>query len=280
LFFGGAAKHINYDMKHIALQMMVVSGLFCLVSCTVHKNARRTVLQWEENFNQGTHFDTTWWSKIPRGTADWNRHMSSYDSCYAMRDGKLILRGILNSKFPSDTAKYLTGGLYTKNKISFGYGRLEVSARLHGAQGAWPAIWMLAQNYQWPDGGEIDIMERLNFDSIAYQTIHTHYTYTLGIKDNPKPGATGVIDPNAFNTYAVEKHPDSLVFFINNIKTFTYPRIQTDKAEQFPFNKDKHYLLIDMQLGGSWVGKVNPKDLPVEMEVDWVRFYEFGKMRQ
>ena len=27
-----------------------------------------------------------------------------------------------------------------------------------------------------------------------------------------------------------------------------------------------------MQLGGSWVGAVDPKDLPVEMEVDWVRF--------
>jgi hypothetical protein len=32
---------------------------------------------------------------------------------------------------------------------------------------------------------------------------------------------------------------------------------------------------IIMQLGGSWVGKVNPDDLPVEMEIDWVRFYEF-----
>ena len=35
-----------------------------------------------------------------------------------------------------------------------------------------------------------------------------------------------------------------------------------------------YYLLIDMQLGGSWVGGVDPKDLPVEMLVDWVRSYE------
>ena len=28
-----------------------------------------------------------------------------------------------------------------------------------------------------------------------------------------------------------------------------------------------------MQLGGSWVGGVDPQDLPVEMEIDWVRFY-------
>ena len=31
------------------------------------------------------------------------------------------------------------------------------------------------------------------------------------------------------------------------------------------------YLLIDMQLGGAWVGSVDPNDLPVEMEIDWVR---------
>jgi hypothetical protein len=26
-----------------------------------------------------------------------------------------------------------------------------------------------------------------------------------------------------------------------------------------------------MQLGGAWVGSVDPDDLPVEMEIDWVR---------
>lgn len=69
-------------------------------------------------------------------------------------------------------------------------------------------------------GGEIDIMERLNNDSIAYQTVHSHYTFDLGIKDNPKPGSTGLINPDDFNTYTVEMYPDSLVFFINETRTF------------------------------------------------------------
>lgn len=29
-----------------------------------------------------------------------------------------------------------------------------------------------------------------------------------------------------------------------------------------------------MQIEGSWVGKADPKLLPVEMEIDWVKFYE------
>jgi hypothetical protein len=128
---------------------------------------------WEEDFNNQQGLDTSRWSKIPRGTSDWDRKMSDFDSCYAMRDGKMILRGIKNTSVTNDTSKYLTGGIYTKDKVGFSFGRLEIRAKLNGAKGAWPAIWMLAQDEKWPDGGEIDIMERLNFDTIAYQTIHT-----------------------------------------------------------------------------------------------------------
>lgn len=251
-----------------------ISTLLFACSCSRYTHIQKPEITWEEDFNQSS-LDTTKWSKIPRGSSDWNRHMSYFDSCYAMRDGKLILRGIKNNNLLNDTLNYLTGGVYTKDKVGFGFGRLEIRAKLNGAKGAWPAFWMLAQNSKWPDGGEIDIMERLNFDSIAYQTVHSYYTVTLGIKNNPKQGDTGSIKPDDYNVYAVEKYPDSLVFFINNKKTFTYPRIKTDKEGQFPFNKHKYYLLIDMQLGGSWVGDIDAKDLPVEMEIDWVRFYGF-----
>jgi beta-glucanase (GH16 family) len=247
---------------------------FFICSCSEKLAVRKSNLTWEEDFNQASMFDSTKWTKIPRGRSDWNRHMSEFDSCYAMRKGKLVLRGMVNNSVTSDTSRFLTGGLYTKNKVGFGFGRLEVRAKLYGAKGAWPAIWMLPVNGSWPGGGEIDIMERLNFDSIAYQTVHSHYTYNLKIKD-PTTSTTAAINPHAFNIYAVEKYPDSLVFFINNKRTFSYPKIKTDNEGQFPFDKDEFYLLIDMQLGGSWVGKVDSTHLPVEMEIDWVRFYEF-----
>ncbi len=53
----------------------------------------------------------------------------------------------------------------------------------------------------------------------------------------------------------------------------TYPRIDTAVDGQFPFDRP-YYLLVDMQLGGNWVGSVDPSELPVEMEVDWVRYYK------
>ena len=255
-------------MKKSFLGLLACLGMMIALPCCKPSPAEWKLV-WEDNFDQTGSFDPASWSKIPRGGSDWNNYMSDFDSCYAMRDGKLV-----NYSLPTDTAPFITGGVYTKDKVGFNNGRLEIHAKLNGATGAWPAFWLLPQEGKWPGGGEIDIMERLNYDSIAYQTVHSHYTFDLGIKDNPKQGSTGLINPDDFNTYTVEMYPDSLVFFINDTRTFAYPRIETDKEGQYPFNDSPFYLLLDMQLGGSWVGAVDPEDLPVEMEIDWVRFYQ------
>ncbi|MBD8346469.1 glycoside hydrolase family 16 protein [Dysgonomonas sp. HGC4] len=255
--------------------LLIFSVLACILFSTTYCTAPKKEgwqLVWEENFD-GTTLDTSRWSRIPRGTADWQNYMSFSDSCYEMKDGNLVLKGIVNNDLQSDTVPFLTGGVWTKDKVSFKNGRIEIRAKLGEATGAWPAIWMLSQNEGWPMGGEIDIMEHLNFDSIVYQTIHTHYTYDLEIKDNPVNGGTNLLNRNDYNIYALEINADSLVFFVNDSRTFAYPRIETDKEGQYPFDDD-FFLLIDMQLGGSWVGGVDPKDLPVDMKIDWVRFYQ------
>ncbi|MDR1485911.1 MAG: glycoside hydrolase family 16 protein, partial [Planctomycetaceae bacterium] len=229
-------------------------------------------LVWEENFD-GNVIDLKRWSKIPRGGPDWAKHMSDFGGCYEVKGGQLILRGLRNEHLPDDKSPYLTGGIYTKGKVNFSDGRVEVRAKLGNAQGAWPAFWMLpSDNTGWPRGGEIDIMERLNSDDFAYHTVHSHYTHTLKMKTPPQ-GATGKIIPNDYNVYAVEMNKDYLSFFINGKHNLTYPRIETDKEGQFPFDRE-FYLLLDMQLGGSWVGEIKPDDLPVEMWIDWVRFYK------
>lgn len=257
------------------LYAVCLAGLSLLMAtCTPSPHGWQLV--WEDDFDQADTFDAAVWSKIPRGGSDWNNFMSDDDTLFAVRDGQLILRGVQNLTHPEDTAAFLTGGLYTKDKKTFMDGRLEIKAKLNGAKGAWPAFWMLPQEGQWPMGGEIDIMERLNHDSIAYQTVHSHYTYDLGFKDTPPHGSTGPIHPEDYNIYAVELYADSLCFFINDVHTFTYPRIETEQEGQFPFHQP-FYLLVDMQLGGSWVGTVDPAEVPVEMYIDWVRFYQKPK---
>lgn len=261
----------SYMKKYSRLSCLL--GIF-LLALAAQAGGPRYRLMWKDNF-RGRTFNEKYWSKIPRGGSDWNRHMSAEASLYDVRRGRLVLRGVANDgRCPNDTAPFLTGGLYTRGKVNVRYGKVEIRARLHGAQGAWPAFWLLPEEGEWPRAGEIDIMERLNHDSIAYQTVHTYYTYVLGHDRNPPHGATGPIRPDRFNVYAVEILPDSLVFSINGRRTFAYPRLPAAEAGQYPFGTP-FYLLIDMQLGGQWVGRVDPRQLPADLEVDWVKMYEW-----
>ena len=232
-------------------------------------------LVWEDNFETST-LDDTKWTRIPPNNADWGKHMTSDDKCYDLSDGKLFLKGIVNTDTIKDSRPYLTGGIYSKGKFSFKYGKVEIRAKLESAQGAWPAMWMLPENNKyggWPKSGEIDIMEHLNYDATIYQTTHSHYTVALKQINTPPHGGTAKINPDKFNTYSVEWYPNKLVFSVNGEKTFTYPKIKDVDSSQWPYD-EPFYLLIDQQIEGSWVGKADPKTLPVQMIIDWVKVYQ------
>lgn len=259
-------------MKPTWTLVLLTLPLFC---GSLSAGEPKWTLVWEDDFLKDGHIDPAKWTQINRGNSDWNRHMSANPACYAVADGKLILRG-LNNTNTADPVKVITGGLTTKGKFEFTYGKVEIRAKLGCAQGAWPAFWMLSQSTHhgpYPHSGEIDIMEHLNFDTLIYQTVHSHYTLNLGEKKNPVHSGTAKLKPDEYNVYGLEWFPDKLVFTLNGKATFTYPRIQTDKPGQWPFDQP-FYLLIDMQLGGNWVGKIDNAQLPVQMEIDWVRVYE------
>jgi beta-glucanase (GH16 family) len=222
-----------------------------------------------------------------RPAPDWRKHQSRENALVVpgkeSKTSFVRLKGVYG-KYKSQSCQtgnqetFACGGIFTDKTFSFRYGYVEVRARFDCADGVWPAIWMLpcdSEKYGWPHGGEIDIMERMNQDAFVYQTVHSYYTHTLKQDDNPPNGAIVAIKPNDFNVYGVDFYPDSLVFHINGMKTFTYPRIETEYEGQFPFDMAQ-YLLIDMQLGGTWVGEVDPTGLPVEMVVDWVRHYQLN----
>lgn len=232
-------------------------------------------LIWQDNF-EGKEIDTTKWTKIPPNNADWGNYMTDDQRCYELKDGKLYLKGIQNTDTIADKRPYLTGGIYTKGKFAFQYGKIEIRAKLESAKGAWPAIWMLAEEKKYgdyPRNGEIDIMEHLNYEDQIYQTTHSYYTLELKEKDNPPYYAVTKADVSKFNTYGLEWYPDKLVYTLNGKPTHTYPKLDGADKTQWPFDQP-FYLLIDQQLGGSWVGEIDPKDLPVNMIIDWVKVWQ------
>lgn len=230
---------------------------------------------WEDNFD-APELDTVKWTMIPQGKGGWSKYLTTNPECYHLEDGKLYLGGIVNTDTLSDTRRFLTGGIYTKGKFAFQYGKVEIHAKLECAQGAWPAMWMLAEKEKYgkyPRNGEIDIMEHLNYDTIIYQTTHSYYTLELKQKENPPHYGTAYVNPLEFNTYGLEWYPDKLVFTLNGKETFRYPKIEGVDSSQWPYDQP-FFILIDQQLGGEWVGKVNADDLPVQMIVDYVKVYQ------
>lgn len=94
-------------------------------------------LIWQDNF-EGKEIDTTKWTKIPPNNADWGNYMTDDQRCYELKDGKLYLKGIQNTDTIADKRPYLTGGIYTKGKFAFQYGKIEIRAKLESAKGPGP----------------------------------------------------------------------------------------------------------------------------------------------
>lgn len=269
---------IDSAMKRVFFLLFFVG----LASLVMAQEQRRYVLVWHDEFDGNT-LDETVWSKIWRSHSDWAKHMSSHDSLYALEDGDLVLRGVKNDFLPDDTATFLTGGVWSRYKKSFGRGRLEIRAKFDVAQGFWPAIWMLPQvnrALNWPYGGEIDIMEHFDGSPAVSQTVHSHYTYNLGKGKLPPQTADVPYREGDYNVYGVELFEDSLVFFVNGTRTFCYPRFRKGVDGQFPFSQHNFFLILDAQLGRRGGPSIDTTRLPVELRVDYVRYYEVDTSTQ
>lgn len=73
------------------LSTIILTLLLGVSSVTAQTAKPKYRLTWQDHF-RGKTFDSRSWTKIPRSaSADWKRYMSSADSLYDVRKGKLIL---------------------------------------------------------------------------------------------------------------------------------------------------------------------------------------------
>ena len=253
--------------SHICIVFILV-----FTCCTTKQKSDDWTLTWSDEFNVDGAPDSTKWVFSP-----WHSLIKDRADLAFVEKGKLILRAELN-KNPDDTAKYVAAGVETLGKMNFLYGKLNICAKLGSAKGSWPAIWLKPVDTTdygaWPLCGEIDIMEHLNKDTMIYHTMHTYFIKTMGYKTNPDYFTTAPFNTNEFNIFGMEWFEDRIDFFINDVKTFSYPRLEKRGYYQWPFDVP-FFLLLNQVLGG-WAGDINDEELPVQMEVDWVRYYTKG----
>lgn len=89
-----------------------------------------------------------------------------------VRNGCLLMEGrkekVVNPNFipgssdwktSRNVAEYTSGSINTSKSHYFKYGRFEVRAKIPVSTGAWPAIWLLGNQWEWPLCGEIDMLE-------------------------------------------------------------------------------------------------------------------------
>ncbi len=226
-------------------------------------------LVWAEEFSAGGAPDPSKWG-YDTGAGGWGNNELQY---YTNRlDNASVSNGTLKivaQKEAYSGSAYTSGRILTKDKFSFKYGKIEVSAKLPAGGGSWPAIWMLGNNIgtvSWPACGEIDIMEHVgNQLNKIFATLH-HPGHSGGSGDG-----SSVMNPTAttaFHKYSLEWNAATLKFAVDDVTFYTFANNAT-----LPFNQN-FFIILNVAIGGNFGGAVDPALTNATMEVDYVRVYQ------
>ena len=210
--------------------------------------------------------DPTKWG-YDLGAGGWgNGELQTYTNSptnAVVQGGNLVITAVRNGN------SYTSARLKSENKFEFRYGKVEFRAKLPAGAGTWPALWMLGQNYAtntWPACGEIDIMEHKGFEpNIIHGTVH--YTGRSGGNGvTSRITATNV--SSTYHIYKVIWSPQSIRFYVDNVLFHTVLN-----TNSLPFNSD-FFLIMNVAMGGTFGGPVDPAFTQSSMSVDYVRVYQ------
>ena len=253
-------------------------------------------LIWADEFDVDGAPDRDKWSFETQGPGWVNDELQAYvgdrSENVRVEGGRLIVEARRDFY---DGNEYTSARLFSAGKGDFAQARIEVRAKLPAGRGTWPAIWMMPTDVfryattcsaqsgwtagcdAWPNSGEIDIMEYVGHDpGVVHASVHcAAYNWPAGTQ---KTATTQVSSPSdSFHNYAVEKRPDRLDVYVDDVRYFSYEK-QGDAWETWPFTEPFH-VILNLAVGGVWGGVkgVDPDAFPQRMEVEYVRVYELAE---
>jgi beta-glucanase (GH16 family) len=172
---------------------------------------------------------------------------------------------------------WTSGRINSKDKAEFLYGRIETRLRfLELRGGTWPAFWMLENriaedpikgdndNVNWPNpgAGEIDVWEWYANSGDRYIT-NFFNAGNCGGETRPTY-AGGATDVLAFHTYGIEWTADEITFFMDDNIVAQHDLSSCSQYEEPMF------VLLNVAIGGSLGGAVDPQLNTATMEIDYV----------
>ncbi|HEY5508508.1 MAG TPA: glycoside hydrolase family 16 protein [Paludibacter sp.] len=176
---------------------------------------------------------------------------------------------------------YTAASLISMNKKSWLFGRFEVRARIDTAMGAWPAIWTLGIDKEWPSCGEVDMLEFYRPDGVpsilANVASGTSVRYK-GKWDSVKKTLASLIAkdkrwPEKFHIWRMDWNKDSINLYVDNELLNTTLLSETINADGSNPFLQPHYLLLNLALGANG-GDPGQSRFPITFEVDYVRVYQ------
>jgi beta-glucanase (GH16 family) len=244
-------------------------------------------LSWQDNFSDppGSPPDPRYWTCCVNGAGGGNAEAEYY----TQQNVRTAVGGGLVMEATADDGTYpayngpstvLSGKAWTNGKLAWRYGHLEATAVLPAVPGAWPAIWMLGQNFNdigWPDCAELDIAEWFGGSPAANDPRANNPRSVSGSLHTPTDNITsaytipsGVETAATPHVYSLDWTPSSLGWGVDGV---TYQTILKRHLGSWPFDLPQ-FLILNLAIGGTMGGPVPaPAQLPLQMTVLSVALY-------
>jgi beta-glucanase (GH16 family) len=234
----------------------------------------------EEDFARASGLDRGWW-RLETGLHR-NQEQQSYEpGNVSVVDGVLRIEArqerVANPLWGRGgdwrarrrASRYTSGSLVTQRPLQFA--RVEVVARTPSGQGVWPAIWLLHES----EGqyGEIDLFEAVGkHPDTVFAGVHhgrgPRARRTV-MDSRVVPGFEG-----RWHTHTLEWTSERITVALDGQVWWRHdPRAAREGALD-PLRQPMH-LRINLAVGGSWAGPVDPAVLPARFEIASIRVWSW-----
>lgn len=254
-------------------------------------------LVWSDEFATDGRLDAAIWNYENGFARNQEHQWYQPDNAYC-KDGHLIIEarrekrknptykaGSSDWRSSREYIEYTSSSMTTSGKKEFLYGRFEVKARIPVASGAWPAIWTLGKEMEWPSNGEIDIMEYYRIKEVPHILANAawgtnqRYNARWASKAIPFTHFTGKDSEWAskFHLWRMDWDEASIRLYLDDELLNEIPLSKTINGSlgnnANPF-KQPHYLLLNLAIGGINGGEPDVTAFPMKYEIDYVRVYQ------
>ncbi|SDU10883.1 Glycosyl hydrolases family 16 [Polaribacter sp. Hel1_33_78] len=262
----------------------ITAILFVVYSCSDNETQTVTTLKklvFVDNFEVDGALDSAKWA-YDTGTGDngWGNNELQYYSDrlenVEVKDGMLHITALQESYMGSG---YTSGKVLTRGLFETKYGRFEARIKLPWGQGLWPAFWLLGDDAEgtviWPKIGEIDIMEYVGQEpTIAHGSIHGP-GYSAGEAVTKSYTLENSRFDTDFHVFGIEWGPNYINYYIDDVLYNQITPKDLPEGTKWVFNDNQFYLILNMAVGGSFVGSPNAEtEFPQKMVVDYVKVYQ------